>query len=101
LNAVRARAIDVAVSLLILFAPFWMSAIGAYTELATRIAAPLAWYDATNGEIGDICNGQQGSYAANGTTYTIQLEFSNAANNCVLPPPASPAWWPAIQVILQ
>jgi len=69
--------------------------------LATRIAAPLAWYDATNGEVGDICNGQQGSYAANGTTYTIQLEFSNAANNCVLPPPASPAWWPAIQVILK
>jgi branched-chain amino acid transport system permease protein len=37
LNAVRARAIDVAVSLLLLFAPFWMNAIGAYTELATRI----------------------------------------------------------------
>lgn len=55
--------------------------------LTTSIAAPLAWYDAKNGEIGDICNGQQGSYAANGTTYTIQLEFSNAANNCVLPPP--------------
>jgi hypothetical protein len=42
-----------------------------------------------NGEIGDICNGQQGSYVANGTTYTIQLEFSNAANNCVLPPAPS------------
>jgi hypothetical protein len=40
----------------------------------------------TNGEIGDICNAQQGSYVANGTTYTIQLEFSNSANNCVLPP---------------
>ena len=37
----------------------------------------------TNGEIGDICNGQQGTYVANGTTYTIQLEFSNSANNCV------------------
>jgi branched-chain amino acid transport system permease protein len=37
LNAARARAIDVAVSLVLLFAPFWMSAIGAYTELATRI----------------------------------------------------------------
>src|SRR5215471_15033218 len=54
--------------------------------IATSIAAPLAWYDMTNGEIGDICNAQQGSYNANGTTYTIQLEFSNAANNCVLPP---------------
>jgi hypothetical protein len=57
--------------------------------IATTFSAPLAWYDMTNGEIGDICNGQQGSYTANGTTYTIQLEFSNSANNCVLPPPAS------------
>jgi hypothetical protein len=57
--------------------------------IATTFAAPLAWYDMTNGEIGDICNAQQGSYVANGTTYTIQLEFSNAANNCVLPPAAS------------
>jgi hypothetical protein len=58
--------------------------------IATSIAAPLAWYDRTNGEIGDICNGQQGSYTANSTTYTIQLEFSNAANNCVLPPASPP-----------
>lgn len=57
--------------------------------IATTFAPPLAWYDMVNGEIGDICNGQQGSYVANGTTYTIQLEFSNAANNCVLPPAAS------------
>ncbi|HEY6968030.1 MAG TPA: hypothetical protein VJA94_02410 [Candidatus Angelobacter sp.] len=57
--------------------------------IATTFAAPLAWYDMNNGEIGDICNGQQGSYTANGTTYTIQLEFSNSANNCVLPPPPS------------
>lgn len=55
--------------------------------LATAFAAPLAWYDTVNGEIGDICNAQQGAYTANGTTYTIQLEFSNVANNCVLPPP--------------
>ena len=57
--------------------------------IATTFAAPLAWYDMTNGEIGDICNAQQGSYVANGTTYTVQLEFSNSANNCVLPPAAS------------
>src|SRR5579864_8306289 len=57
--------------------------------IATTFAPPLAWYDMNNGEIGDICNGQQGSYVANGTTYTIQLEFSNAANNCVLPPAGS------------
>ncbi len=60
--------------------------------IATTFAAPLAWYDQlNNGEIGDLCNGQQGSYTANGTTYTIQLEFSNAANNCVLPPAGPPA----------
>jgi branched-chain amino acid transport system permease protein len=37
LNAVRARGLDVGVCLLLLFAPFWMNAIGGYTELATRI----------------------------------------------------------------
>jgi len=56
--------------------------------IATTFAFPLAWYDVTYGEIGDICNGQQGSYTANGTAYTIQLEFSNAASGCVLPPAA-------------
>ena len=55
----------------------------AQVGIATVIGPPLAWYDSNNGEIGDICNGQQGSYTANGTTYTIQLEFSNSANNCV------------------
>jgi hypothetical protein len=58
-------------------------------EIAPPNAAPRAWYDQFNGEIGDICNGQQGSYTANGTAYTVQLLFSNSANNCVLPPPAS------------
>jgi hypothetical protein len=61
----------------------------AFVGIATVFGPPLAWYDMTNGEIGDICNGQQGSYTANGTTYTIQLEFSNSANNCVNFPPAS------------
>jgi hypothetical protein len=52
--------------------------------LATVFGPPLAWYDMTNGEIGDICNGQQGTTVGNdGVTYVIQLEFSNAANNCV------------------
>jgi hypothetical protein len=51
--------------------------------IATTFGPPLAWYDMTNGEIGDICNGQQGTYVANGTSYTIQLEFSNSASNCV------------------
>jgi hypothetical protein len=52
--------------------------------LATTFAAPLAWYDRNNGEIGDICNGQQGTtVGGDGVTYVIQLEFSNSANNCV------------------
>jgi hypothetical protein len=64
----------------------------AFVGLATTFAAPLAWYDSTtNAEIGDLCNAQQGAYTANGTTYTIQLEFSNVANNCVLPPPPNSA----------
>jgi len=51
--------------------------------LASVIGFPLAWYDPTFGEIGDICNGQQGTTTGNGHNYVIQLEFSNAANNCV------------------
>jgi hypothetical protein len=59
--------------------------------IATSFASPLAWYDRnTNGEIGDLCNQQQTAYTANGTPYTVQLEFSNSANDCVAPPPTPP-----------
>ena len=58
--------------------------------LATVIGPPLAWYDPTNGEIGDICNGQQGVVAG----WTVQKQFSNKANDCILtgtaPPPPPP-----------
>jgi branched-chain amino acid transport system permease protein len=37
LSAARARAFDAAVLILLLFMPFWMGAIGGYTELASRI----------------------------------------------------------------
>jgi branched-chain amino acid transport system permease protein len=37
LSATRARAFDAAVLILLLFMPFWMAALGGYTELATRI----------------------------------------------------------------
>jgi hypothetical protein len=47
--------------------------------LATTFAAPLAWYDRTNGEIGDICNGTAGHVAG----FTVQLEWSNAKNACI------------------
>ena len=47
--------------------------------LATTVGPPLAWYDQTNGEIGDICNAQQGSVAG----YVVQTEWSNKANACI------------------
>lgn len=47
--------------------------------LATDIAAPIAWYNETYGEIGDICNGEEGSI----TGYTVQKEWSNSSGSCV------------------
>ena len=52
--------------------------------MATTLGPPLAWYDNTNGEIGDICNGQQGTFVGtDSVTYTIQKEFSNQQNDCI------------------
>jgi hypothetical protein len=57
--------------------------------LATVLAPPLAWYDNTNGEIGDICNAQQQAIVGgDGRTYTVQQEWSNVQNNCVVSGPA-------------
>jgi hypothetical protein len=50
------------------------SAVG----LATAVGAPLAWYNTSQGEIGDICNGKQGQM--NG--FTVQLQWSNHAKKC-------------------
>jgi hypothetical protein len=53
--------------------------------VATVVGPPLAWYDNTNGEIGDICNGQQGTIVgSDGVTYTVQKEFSNSATDCIV-----------------
>ncbi len=41
--------------------------------------APLGWYDTTNGEIGDICNGMQAKVGG----YTVQREWSNKRGLCV------------------
>ena len=55
--------------------------------IATTTGPPLAWYDTANGEIGDICNAEQGTITgADGLPYTVQAEFSNAQNACILPP---------------
>jgi len=53
--------------------------------LATVVGKPLAWYDSANGEIGDICNASQGSFTgADGKTYTVQTEWSNQKNACIV-----------------
>jgi hypothetical protein len=53
--------------------------------LAAAVGAPLAWYDPTYGEIGDICNAQQSTIVGgDGVTYTVQKEFSNRANDCIV-----------------
>lgn len=51
--------------------------------VATTISAPLAWYNSAKGEIGDICNAQQGTVVGTDkVTYTVQKEWSNSAGSC-------------------
>ncbi len=51
--------------------------------LATGPAAPLAWYDAQNGEISDICNGMQTDLTgADSNVYKVQLNWSNQNSTC-------------------
>ena len=52
--------------------------------VAVALGPPLAWYDANNGEIADICNARQGTVTTGGETYTVQLEWSNAQGACVV-----------------
>jgi hypothetical protein len=40
----------------------------------------LAWYDDNQGEIGDICNAEQGTIAG----FTVQKEWSNSQNACIV-----------------
>jgi hypothetical protein len=51
--------------------------------LATGNSSPLGWYDQANGEIGDICNAEQGQVAG----YTVQKEWSNSQGACILTNP--------------
>jgi hypothetical protein len=45
----------------------------------------IAWYDPFNGEISDICNMQQGLLVINNKTrYTVQKQWSNSQNNCII-----------------
>jgi len=45
--------------------------------------APLAWYDETYGEIGDICNGDSGALGG----YLVQKEWSNLNGRCQITGP--------------
>jgi len=48
-------------------------------EAITDAIPGRGWYDDTNGEIGDICAWRTKKVG----NYTVQLEWSNRANNCV------------------
>jgi hypothetical protein len=43
----------------------------------------LAWYDDTNGEIGDICVGNGGTVMTPSGMMTVQREWSNQKNDCI------------------
>ncbi|HLK93574.1 MAG TPA: hypothetical protein VKZ18_27025 [Polyangia bacterium] len=54
--------------------------------IATVIpGAPLAWFDPTYDEIGDICNDMHGTVTGgDGVSYDVQPVFSNVANDCIV-----------------
>jgi hypothetical protein len=62
-------------------------------ELAEAITDPQsgidpAWYDSVYGEIGDICQGQQGTFTgSDGVSYGVQALFSEALGRCILSKP--------------
>jgi hypothetical protein len=60
----------------------------AQVGFATVTGPPLAWYDDTNGENGDICNAFQGKVTAHGSTYTVQEVWSNQQGVCTDGPQA-------------
>jgi hypothetical protein len=60
----------------------------AQVGFATTNGPPLAWYDNTNGENGDICNAFQGKVIAHGNTYTVQEVWSNQQGVCTDGPQA-------------
>lgn len=52
--------------------------------LANALGPPLAWYDANNGEDGDMCNAVQATITsiADGTPYTVQQMYSARSGLC-------------------
>jgi hypothetical protein len=51
--------------------------------IGNNIARPLAWYNTTLGEIGDICNGMDTTTTVGGNTFSVQTLWSNALGSCV------------------
>jgi hypothetical protein len=51
---------------------------------APGLLPPLAWYDGINGEIGDICNGQQATLTLGASSWTVQKQWSNAETACIV-----------------
>ncbi|KAI9199778.1 uncharacterized protein BJ171DRAFT_629904 [Polychytrium aggregatum] len=66
------------------------AAVGVAT--GSTIAAPIAWYNSANGEIGDLCNAQQATvYGTDGKTYVVQKQWSNSHNGCYAPTGVQPS----------
>ncbi|KAJ3326400.1 hypothetical protein HDU76_012963 [Blyttiomyces sp. JEL0837] len=54
--------------------------------LAQSLASPLAWYQSSGGEIGDLCNAQEAKIlGSDGQVYTAQLQWSNKYKKCMVP----------------
>jgi uncharacterized repeat protein (TIGR02543 family) len=50
---------------------------------ATGLAPPLAWYDNVNGEVADICNGEDSTLTLAGASWVVQKQWSNSENACI------------------
>lgn len=64
-------------------------------ELCEGITDPIGgtgWYDDSSGyEIGDICEGSNGTLTdSNGQVWTVQTEWSNTQNACIVGAPSTP-----------
>src|SRR2546423_916877 len=51
---------------------------------ASGLLPPLGWYDGTNRENWDICNGQQATLTLGASTWTVQRQWSNAETACLV-----------------
>lgn len=59
-------------------------------SFSQTLAPPIGWYDPNNGEIGDICNGEQSPLTVNGKKYTVQKLWSNSRKACIATNPKLP-----------